>query len=126
MKLLQDLINIKAPPGLKTSLREAQESPVNYLITEARREGDMSDLIEKYCDQEKMYHFEGGRGVNNFEKIIRVLGYRQMDDFLEDNSGCLQAMVEWLGTQNNTEWVEAMQNEIQWPEGGFAEDDGDK
>lgn len=110
MKLLQDLLNIGKKPEL----------------TEARREGDMSDLIEKYCDQEKMYHFEGGRGVNNFEKIIRVLGYRQMDDFLEDNSGCLQAMVEWLGTQNNTEWVEAMQNEIQWPEGGFAEDDGDK
>ena len=85
-------------------------------VTEGRRQGDMAELIEKYCDQEKMYHFEGGRGVNNFEKIIKVLGYRDMDGFLEDNSGCIQAMIEWLGTQSNSEWTEAMEMELPEPE----------
>jgi hypothetical protein len=85
-------------------------------VTEGRRQGDMAELIEKYCDQEKMYHFEGGRGVNNFEKIIKILGYRDMDGFLEDNSGCLQAMIEWLGTQSNSEWTEAMEMELPEPE----------
>ena len=102
MKLIKELL----------SLRQAEPKTV----TEGRRSGDMAELIEKYTDQEKMYHFEGGRGVNNFEKIIKVLGYRDMDGFLEDNSGCLQAMVEWIGTQSNTEWVEAMESVLPDPE----------
>src|ERR1035437_1658541 len=79
-------------------------------LTEAK--SDLYDLIEKYIDQEKMYSCEGGRGVNHFEKIIRILGYRDMDNFLEDNSGCLQAMVDWLMEQNVEEWVEAMKAEL--------------
>ena len=82
-------------------------------ITEGRRNsGDLADMIEKYCDQEKMYHFEGGRGVNNFEKLIGILGYRNLDAFLEDNSGCLQSMIEWIGEQDLEEWKESFQAEI--------------
>jgi len=80
-------------------------------VTEAHKNGELYDLIEKYIDQEKM-HFEGGRGVNHFEKIIRVFGYRDMDNFLEDNPGCLQRMVEWLMEQNSEEWVDAMKAEL--------------
>lgn len=72
----------------------------------------MAGLIEKYCDANKMYHFEGPRGEQNFEKLVRVLGYRDLSSFLEDNSGAYQAMLEWLGTQNNSEWVEAMEAEV--------------
>src|ERR1035437_4864430 len=79
-------------------------------LTEAK--SDLYDLIEKYIDQEKMYSFEGGRGVNHFEKIIRVIGYRDMDNFLEDNSGCLQAMVDWLMEQKSEEWEESMRAEL--------------
>ena len=103
MKLIQELLGL------------------NQLITEARREeGDLASMIEKYCDQEKMYHFEGGRGVNNFEKIIKVLGYSNMDNFLEDNSGCIENMIEWLGDRNLPEWKEAFAAEIP------AEGDEDK
>jgi hypothetical protein len=102
MKLIQELLGLN--------------QPVPVQVTEGRRDKDMSELIEKYTDQEKMYHFEGGRGVNNFEKIIGVLGYRDMDSFLEDNSGCLQAMVEWLGTQHNDEWITALEEQLPDPE----------
>ena len=96
MNLIQELLGLNKPK----------------IVTERREEGDMADLIERYCDQEKMYHFEGGRGVNNFEKIVGVLGYRNMDGFLEDNSGCLQAMIEWLGTQNIEEWKDSMKEQL--------------
>lgn len=82
-------------------------------VTEARREeGDLADLVEKFCDKNKLYHFEGGRGVNNFEKIIAVFDYRDVDNFLEDNPGCIQAMIEWIGEQKIAEWKEAMAAEV--------------
>jgi hypothetical protein len=88
-------------------------------ITEEREEDeDFGELIQKYFDQERMYHFEGRRGVNNFEKLIGVLGYRDLDSFLEDNPGCMEAMVEWLSDMNNAEWKEAIRSELH--------DDGDK
>lgn len=93
MKLIQELLRL-APKKL------------------VEGKNDLAGLIEQYTDQEKIYHFDGGRGVNNFEKIIGTFGYRNMDNFLEDNPGCLQAMVEWLGTQNNTEWVEGIKEHL--------------
>ena len=111
MKLIQELLGLN--------------QPVQVTEGRSRRPGekDIGELIEKYTDQEKMYHFEGGRGVNNFEKLIGVLGYRNMDSFLEDNSGCLEAMIEWLGTQHNDEWIEALEAELPEPEDEDKEDE---
>lgn len=95
MKLIQELLDLNPQQ-----------------VTESGGKRDLYDLIDCYLDQEKMYNFEGGRGVNNFEKIIKILGYRNMDAFLEDNSGCLQKMLEWLMEQNIEEWKEAMQAEL--------------
>lgn len=83
---------------------------------------DMTELIEKYCDQNKMYHFEGPRGEQNFEKLVRVLGYSDLSSFLEDNSGAYQAMIEWLGSQRNSEWIEALEAEV----GGSGDEDEDE
>lgn len=87
---------------------------------------DMTELIEKYCDQNKLYNFEGPSGQRKFLKIVSVLGYRDMDSFLEDNSGAIQAMLEWLGTQRNTEWVEALEAEVGPSDDDSDEDDEDK
>lgn len=93
-------------------------------VTEARREGDLSSMIEKYCDMQKLYHFEGESGIRKFGKIYNVLGYRSLDEFLADNSGAIQAMIEWIGTQRNTEWVQAFENEGAG-EDEESDDDGD-
>lgn len=98
MNLIQELLGLNKPK----TVTESDDSD----------DMDMSELIEKYCDQEKMYHFEGGRGVNNFEKIASVLGYRNMDYFLEDNPGCLEAMIQWLGKQKIQEWKDAMKSQL--------------
>lgn len=92
----------------------------NRQLMEVRRVGDMAELIEKYQDKNKIYSFEGSRGERNFEKIVSVLGYRSMSEFFEDNSGCFEAMIEWLGGQRNPEWIAAMKAEV----GGS--DDGDE
>lgn len=111
MTILKDLLALRSGPVH------------NSHITEARREGDLADLIEKWMDQNRAYNMEGPSGERNFEKLIRVLGYRDMSEFLQDNSGALNAMVEWLGTMRNTEWVEALRAEVG---GDEDEDDDDK
>jgi hypothetical protein len=117
MSILKDLLDLQP----KTLVVD-QPSPAAP-IAEARGSDDMSEMIEKWSEQNKAYHWEGDRGVRNFQKLIGVLGYRGMDEFLADNSGCMEAMVEWIGSQTSSEWMENMKREI--GEDG-AEDNADE
>jgi hypothetical protein len=108
-----------------SELTASAQSVAEDTITEVRRTGDMADLIEKFQDKNKIYSFEGSRGERNFEKIVNVLGYRSMSEFFEDNSGCFEAMVEWLGGQRNPEWIAAMEAEVGSEVGSEGDGDGD-
>lgn len=126
--LLKDLLAMRAEHGLRDSQLphievehlEADEPDNVEHITEARRGGDMSELIEKWCDQNQAYSWEGSRGIRNFTKLVGVLGYRSLDDFLSDNSGAMEAMVEWIGGTRMPEWTDKMKDEV----GGDEDDEG--
>jgi hypothetical protein len=74
----------------------------------------MMNPLDLYMEQENMYNFEGSRGVRRFEKVVGVLGYRDLQEFLEDNSGCLEAMLgfvhDWV--ERNSEWKEALESQL--------------
>jgi hypothetical protein len=74
-----------------------------YLALAEARRGDVdgNDIMNKWMDSERAYNFEGSTGVRNLEKLVRALGYRDISDFLMDNPGAIQAIVEFV-----TEWVE--------------------
>ena len=92
-------------------------------------ERDMSELVVQYMDENNMYCMEGHRGVRSFEKIATMLGYNDrfntstLHAFLEDNSGCLEAMVEWIKTQCNPEWKAAIESVIEELEDDETNDD---
>lgn len=71
--------------------------------------------IEAYMDQEKMYSLEGERGVSNFSKLVRVIGYDNLDEFLADNFGAVTALVEWIGGQDVEEWKEKLASQLHTP-----------
>lgn len=73
------------------------------------------EIVEKYLDANHMTHWEGSRGISNFDKLIAVLGYRNMDAFLSDNSGCLEEMVEWIKNSGNSSkhWKDKMKAEVE-------------
>jgi hypothetical protein len=83
-------------------------------------ERNMQDLLEEYQAQESMYHMEGESGVADLEKLLKVLGYKGhnfkygsvIESFLADNSGAIEAIVNWLGEQNVTEWEERLEEEL--------------
>lgn len=81
-------------------------------LLEARRASDLTSLIEKWQDAHKIYSFEGSRGERNFTKLVNVIGYRDLSSFFEDNPGAFGALVEWIGSMRNTEWVEAFQSAV--------------
>ena len=75
---------------------------------------DADELFDKFIDANRMYSFEGSRGVSNLEKLIRVLGYRDLHEFFSDNSGAIEGVVEWIKewTERNDEWKQALLDEV--------------
>jgi len=69
---------------------------------------------------------EGSRGERNLEKLIRVLGYRDMSEFLQDNSGCIEAMVEWISSMRSPEWAQSLKDDMPDSEDDDGDDDDDK
>lgn len=72
------------------------------------------NALEQYMDQEQIHSFEGPSGVRKFTKIVNALGYCSLNDFLEDNSGAMDAMAgfvnAWVG--RNTEWRIALESQL--------------
>ena len=72
------------------------------------RPGQIGDALDKFIDDNKLYSFEGTSGIRKFEKITSALGYHDIHEFLADNSGCFEVMVEWIKSQRNDEWFEKL------------------
>jgi hypothetical protein len=106
--LLEDEESLTDDPASGGSYTAPPEKP---MPTEAEDEAedaslhdmDATDLIEKWQKKNHAYHLEGDRGVRNLEQLVEVLdnNYSSLDYFLADNSGCMEAMLEWI-----TEWVD--------------------
>ena len=77
----------------------------NYVAEQTSK--DFRELLDNFMDKNKIYGFESYRGVNNFKKIIKVLGYNDLEDFFSDNPGGLENVVEWMCDQYVDSWVEA-------------------
>ena len=66
---------------------------------------DQVEMFDTYLEQNRMWHFEGRRGVSNLQLILdQVCGYTSFDSFLEDNPGAMVAIVDWIREANCLEW----------------------
>ena len=83
----------------------------------------VSELLDIYMEQEDMTRMEGQRGLENLCQIAGALGYKDPQYFcqfsskaclgdllemLKDNSGMIEAMVEWIGSRNFKEFREPL------------------
>ena len=68
----------------------------------------LHEEIETFFDRNNMWNFEGVRGVENLKMTINTLGYSSLEDFLEDNPGAIEAILEWISNQNVREWAERL------------------
>ncbi len=74
----------------------------------------MNAELSLYMQQEKMYSMEGYQGVDRLEQIVGVLGYPNITEFLADNSGAIEAMLDFISTwsERNSDWAAALQGEL--------------
>lgn len=74
----------------------------------------MKELLQVYLANNRMHHFEGESGVRNLEKLCGdVCGYDDkwggvLKNFFEDNPGAIEAVVEWIGSQNSPDWKDRL------------------
>ena len=81
---------------------------------------EASERFDSLLREEKLNHFEGEKGVQNLARLARCLGYKDEQyfgqfshqasygdllEFLQDNSGACDALVEWA-RDNAIAWSE--------------------
>lgn len=78
---------------------------------EEEEEKDMAELVEAWCDKNG-HTFEMESGLRRFEKLIKDVdcAYHNIEEFLLDNPGAIEAMVNWIGEQNVPHWKQNLQD----------------
>jgi hypothetical protein len=76
-----------------------------------------SNTLDQYIEQEDIWQLEGEQGVRNLKNIITTIGYSGyggvLDNFLADNSGCIEAMIEWIKANDYSgEWNTYVEAEL--------------
>ena len=93
----------------------------------------MEELVEKWMNHNNIFCFEGSSGLARFEKLLSVLGVRKhnlkhgslIEVFLSNNSGAVDALVEWIGKQSDSDWEAALE-EIVGAENEEEEENNDE
>lgn len=93
----------------------------------------LSELIEEFTTLKRL-RFEGDRGVENLEKLAKAIGYKghphrygsPLEAFLSDNPGAQEALVNWIGEQDITDWKECLESELPEKDGDEDDDDSDE
>lgn len=82
---------------------------------------ELDELIDDFIEQNTDGILEGTRGVKNLESLLNQIGYDGLGDFLADNPGAIDAVLRWIGYQDQiTEWHDALLDSIK-----HADDGGD-
>jgi len=83
--------------------------------------------LQKFLQDRRMTHFEGVNGLKNLCRLVKVLGYKDSQhfgqfeagcsygillNFLEDNSGACDAIVEFIEEYMCEEWEENLSREL--------------
>jgi hypothetical protein len=76
-----------------------------------------SNTLDQYIEQEDIWQLEGEQGVRNLKEIISTIGYSGyggvLENFLADNSGCIEAMIEWIKNNDYSgEWNTYVSEEL--------------
>lgn len=69
----------------------------------------MYEEIEAFIEQNTDGILEGTRGVENLKTVLMQIGYDGLGDFLADCPGAIEAVLTWIGDQDQmTEWSDAL------------------
>jgi hypothetical protein len=93
---------------------------------------ELHELIERWQNEKRAWHFEGESGVKNLCRLVRAIGYREqmcygqfdrdgaygdLFEFLGDNPGAIEAVIGWVKEQGHEEWIESLHENVEPLEG---------
>lgn len=105
MSLLKQLLDLQVKPSLEQEVKLKEDEDGN----EEPFEGwDLSQCINRYMDENGFHSFDGHRGKDRLEEIVGCLSdeYNDLDSFFTDNPGAIEAVIEWVESQNFDHWIE--------------------
>ena len=65
---------------------------------------DMNELFEKWSKIKNIHRFEGETGVGDLTILVQDIGYDGIEDFLENNSGAIEKIVDFIASNDVPEW----------------------
>ena len=81
-------------------------------------EKDADEVMQIFREEEKIHCLEGSSGLDGLNKICAAIGYKEqcyregssLEEFLKDNSGCCDAIVEWITNHLDSipDWKEGL------------------
>ena len=89
---------------------------------------DLDILVDQFFTQENIYRFEGRAGLEALCRLAAALGYKDpmywgqitskatigdLICMLEDNSGMIEAMIEWVKDINAPAWRESLEEQLE-------------
>lgn len=86
-----------------------------------KNESSMEEVISEWMDQNEIRHMEGVSGVRSLEKLCEEIGYKDgaflganpILNFLADNSGAIEALVEFIQDAGVEEWKEELESYLE-------------
>lgn len=78
------------------------------------RPEQVEDTLLDFLDKKQFNSFEGPRGVERLKATVKALdsNYSDVEEFLMDNSGCIEAILKWIGRQRSDEWLQGLQRAV--------------
>jgi hypothetical protein len=90
---------------------------------DSEEEVSLYTRIQQWRNRERANTTEGETGVKNLCRLTNAIGYKDpqyfgqfahdgsygdLIEFLEDNPGAVEAIIDWIGEQDFPEWNEAL------------------
>lgn len=94
-------------------------------------ERDFDELFDAYMEQNELYRNEGRKGLENLCQVVRGIGYKDpqyygqlsakasigdLMCFLEDNSGAIEAILNWIRDTGSSEFKAALEEQVVFDE----------
>ena len=90
------------------------------------------EVMQIFRDEEKIHCLEGERAIEGLNKICAAIGYNEqcyrngssLEEFLRDNPGCCDSIVEWIIENMGDDWKEGLsfEDNIEDTQGNEDED----
>ena len=70
---------------------------------------EFDELVEEWLSKNNAYSI--AENVNQFRDFVGVLGYNSLEEFLRDNPGAVESIMEWIINFGDRvpEWKEALE-----------------